>query len=129
VSDPNAAPVPQGNPNPDPKPNDPVDPAPIDPKPNDPPADPKAGDPPAPIEGKADDKPPPGWGETWREDYAAKVATVDGKLDEKQRDKILNRLKRFPTAKEALDWAFNADKKISDGSYKKPLSDKAMPSQ
>lgn len=59
------------------------------------------------------------WGETWRDDYATKAATVDGKLDEKLRDKIANRLKRFSSVKDTLDWTFNADKKISEGSYKK----------
>lgn len=65
------------------------------------------------------------WGEKWREDYATKAATIDGKLNEEQQGKILARLKRFPSAKEALDWAFNADKKIADGSFKKPLGEKA----
>lgn len=69
------------------------------------------------------------WGEKWREEYAAKVATVDGKLNEEQQGKILARLKRFPSAKEALDWAFSADKKIADGSYRKPLGDKATPEE
>lgn len=73
---------------------------------------------------KADDA-SKAWGEQWREDYATKAATVDGKVNEEVQSKILARLKRFPSAKEALDWGFSADKKIADGSYRKPLGDKA----
>lgn len=70
----------------------------------------------------------------WHEDpaileYATKRATVDGKVDQKLADKTLARLKRFPSLHDALDWAFNSDKKIADGSYKKPLSDKATPEE
>lgn len=62
-------------------------------------------------------------------DYANKRATVDGKLDQKLADKTLARLKRFPSLNEALDWAFNSDKKIADGSYKKPPGEKATPEE
>lgn len=62
-------------------------------------------------------------------DYAAKRGTVDGKLDQKLADKTLARLKRFPSLNEALDWAFSSDKKIADGSFKKPPSDKATPEE
>lgn len=66
------------------------------------------------------------WGETWREDAAKEYATDDkGALDQKAYDKTLARFKRIATPKGVFDWAFNAEKKISDGSYKKPLGDKA----
>lgn len=114
MTDPTPAPAPQGNPNPDPTPTPAPAPTPA----------PSPTPPPAPT---PDPTPPPAaaWGEKWREDYATKAATIDGKVNEEQQGKILARLKRFPSAKEALDWAFNADKKIADGSFKKPLGDKA----
>lgn len=108
MTDPTPAPAPQGNPNPDPaNPNPAPD---LTPNPS---PDPSPSPNPAPA-AKAE------WGETWREEYA-KVAGPD----EPGQQKILARLKRFASAKDALDWAFNADKKISDGSYKKPLGEKA----
>lgn len=54
------------------------------------------------------------WPDTWREDYS--------KDDEKR----LNRLKRFTTPEAALDWAFEADKKLSMG---KSLPENATPEQ
>lgn len=120
MTDPTPAPVPQGNPNPDPTPTPRPTPAPSPaPTPSPTPA-------PSPT---PDPTPTAAWGEKWREEYATKAATVDGKLNEEQQGKILARLKRFPSAKEALDWAFNADKKIADGTYRKPLSDKATPEE
>lgn len=68
-------------------------------------------------------------GEKWRENYAVKKATVDGKLDQAAHDKLLNRLKRFPSIDDALESFFNADKKIADGTYRKPLGDKATPEE
>lgn len=67
--------------------------------------------------------------EKWRENYATKKATVDGKLDQAAHDKLLSRLKRFSTIDDALESFFNADKKIADGSYKKSLGDKATPEE
>lgn len=52
-------------------------------------------------------------------DFATKRGTVDGKVDQKLVDKTLSRLKRFPTLGEALNWAFESDKKIADGTWKK----------
>lgn len=68
-------------------------------------------------------------GEKWRENYAVKKATVDGKLDQAAHDKLLNRLKRFSSIDDALESFFNADKKIADGTYRKPLGDKATPEE
>lgn len=101
------APAPQGNPNPDP-PNPIEQPPPV--------PDPKPADPPVPPP-----EPPP---KAWHEDpaiqeYATKRATIDGKLDQKLADKTLARLKRFPSLSDALDWAFNSDKKIAEGTWKK----------
>jgi hypothetical protein len=45
----------------------------------------------------------PKWPDDWRETYA------------KDNEKKLNRLKRFTTPEAALDWAFEADKKLSSG--------------
>lgn len=113
MTDPNPAPAPQGNPN-----QEPITP-PIEPAPE------PIIEPAAPIEPVA---------KAWHEDqavidYANKRATVDGKLDQKLADKTLARLKRFPSLNEALDWAFSSDKKIADGSYKKPPGDKATPEE
>lgn len=65
----------------------------------------------------------------WRENYAVKKATVDGKLDQAAHDKLLGRLKRFSSIDDALESFFNADKKIADGTYRKPLGDKATPEE
>lgn len=70
-----------------------------------------------------------GAGDKWRENYAVKKATVDGKLDQAAHDKLLNRLKRFSSIDDALESFFNADKKIADGTYRKPLGDKATPEE
>jgi len=117
VTDPTPAPAPQGNPNPAPTPTPSPDPAPS----------PAPAPTPAPDPTPTPD--PVAAGDKWRENYATKKATVDGKLDQAAHDKLLNRLKRFQSIDDALEWGFNADKKIADGSYKKPLGDKATPEE
>ena len=117
MTDPTPAPAPQGNPNPAPTPTPSPDPAPS----------PAPAPTPAPDPTPTPD--PVAAGDKWRENYATKKATVDGKLDQAAHDKLLNRLKRFQSIDDALEWGFNADKKIADGSYKKPLGDKATPEE
>jgi hypothetical protein len=119
VTDPTPAPAPQGNPNPDPTPTSASASAPVlAPTPD-----------PAPVTLPTLPLDPVASSEKWRESYATKKATVDGKLDQAAHDKLLNRLKRFSSIDDALEWGFNADKKIADGSYKKPLGDKATPDE
>lgn len=57
------------------------------------------------------------WSDKWREEYAG--------TDEK----VLKRLQRYTTPKTALDAMIEAQNKISDGSYKKPLGEKATPEE
>lgn len=59
---------------------------------------------PTPTETKAE-----GWGENWREQYAGEDQGV------------LKRLQRYASPKAAVDALIEAQKKISDGSYKKPV--------
>lgn len=59
----------------------------------------------------------PTWSEKWREEYAG----TD--------DKVLKRLQRYTTPKAALDAMIEAQNKISDGSFKKPLADNATAEQ
>lgn len=120
MTDPTPAPAPQGNPNPAPTPPE-SSPAPA------PSPEPTPAPVPNPAPTPAPD--PVASAEKWRENYATKKATVDGKLDQAAHDKLLSRLKRFSTIDDALESFFNADKKIADGSYKKSLGDKATPEE
>lgn len=115
MTDPTPAPAPQGNPNPDPNPA----PAPT------PTPDPAPAPSPTPDPAPNPNPDPVATVEKWRENYATKKATIDGKLDQAAHDKLLSRLKRFSSIDDALESFFNADKKIADGTYKKPLGDKA----
>lgn len=119
MTDPTPAPAPQGNPNPDPTPIPTPEPVVTAVSAAEPAAPAPASTPSAP-EVQA---------EQWRENYAKKKATVEGKLDQATHDKLLNRLKRFSSVDDALESFFNADKKIADGTYRKPLGDKATPEE
>lgn len=123
------APAPQGNPNPAPTPTPSPSPNPS-PSPIPSPAPTPSPEPaPNPTPSPAPTPDPAASLEKWRESYATKKATVDGKLDQAAHDKLLARLKRFSSIDDALESFFNADKKIADGTYKKPLADKATPEE
>ena len=62
-------------------------------------------------------EPASAWGEKWREEYAGEDAA------------LLKRLQRYTSPKAAIDALIVAQKKISDGSYKKPLDAKATPEE
>ncbi len=129
MTHPTSAPAPQGNPAPAPT----LTPAPAPVPVPEPVPSPTPTPSPAPVPTPTPVAPDPvaelAKLEQWRENYATKKATLDGKLDEPARDKLLARLKRFSTIDDALEWGFNADKKIADGSFRKPPDDKATPEQ
>lgn len=120
MPDPTPAPAPQGNPTPEPSPAPNPSPTPTpNPAPSPSPTPEPAPSPTAELAKL----------EKWRENYATKKATVDGKLDQAAHDKLLGRLKRFNSVDDALESFFNADKKIADGTYKQKLGDKATPEE
>lgn len=106
------APAPQGTPNPDPNPT--PNPAPNpDPNPAPPPGAPNPDTAPNPNP----NPPPTTFSEKWREDFAGDDT------------KMLARMQRYATPKDALTALVAAQNKIADGSFKKGLSDKATPEE
>lgn len=102
--DPVPAPSPTETPAPSPAPAPSPTPAPA-------PTDPTTN--PAPVPTSKE----PGWGETWRKDYAG----TD--------DKLLKRLERYASPKAAIDALVAAQNKIGSGELKALLPDNATPEQ